>query len=244
MHLPGEQPMTPDRQEDRPVGEKVTFASNGGTSSGYLAVPESGTGPAVIVIQEWWGLVPHITGVADRFAQAGFVALAPDFYHGVATSEPDEAQRLLMQMALPQAAADLAGAAEYLAGRPEVDGKIGTVGFCAGGMLALWAATVAPSIAAVAAFYPAPYTDKLTPDWTAYADKAAVIHCSEQDGTSTAPHIQSAVKGIGDAGGAVTVYDYPGTDHAFFNDDRPEHFDREAATLSWARTVDFFRGTL
>jgi carboxymethylenebutenolidase len=226
------------------MGESIRFESSRGEAAGYLARPAGAPVGGIVVIQEWWGLVPHITGVADRFAQAGFVALAPDFYHGVAASEPDDAQRLLMQMALPQAAADLAGAAEFLAGRPEVDGKIGTVGFCAGGMLALWAATVAPSIAAVAAYYPAPYTDKLTPDWTACAGKAAVVHCSEQDGTSSAPHIQSAVKGIGDAGGAVTVYDYPGTDHAFFNDDRPEHFDREAATLSWARTVDFFRGNL
>ena len=82
------------------MGEMVSYRSNGGTSEGYLAIPASGTAsPAVIVIQEWWGLVPHIRSVADRFAEAGFVALAPDLYHGETTSEPDEAQRLLMATA-------------------------------------------------------------------------------------------------------------------------------------------------
>jgi len=222
----------------------VTFASNGGTSEGYLAIPSEGHGPALIVVQEWWGLVAHIRDVVDRFADAGFVALAPDFYHGHATSEPDEAQRLLMDLALPQAAADVAGAAAYLKGLPQVDGGIGVVGFCAGGSLALWSATVAPDITSVTAFYPGGLTARLAPDWTAYADKAAVLHCAEGDGTSAAPHIQSVVRGIEDAGGKVTIYDYAGTEHAFFNDDRPEHFHRDAATLAWARSLDFFRSTL
>ncbi|HWB34583.1 MAG TPA: dienelactone hydrolase family protein, partial [Rugosimonospora sp.] len=73
------------------MGELVRYPSNGGTSEGYLAVPESGTGPGVVVIQEYWGLVPHIVSLADRFAQAGFVALAPDLFHGVKATEPDEA---------------------------------------------------------------------------------------------------------------------------------------------------------
>jgi carboxymethylenebutenolidase len=226
------------------VGEMVTFASNGGTSEGYLAIPADGHGAAVIVIQEWWGLVAHIRDVADRFADAGFVALAPDFYHGHTTTEPDDAQRLLMQLALPQAAADIAGAAAYLKGLPQVDGGVGTVGFCAGGSLALWSATVAPDIKAVVAFYPGGYTDRLAPNWAEYAGKAAEIHAAEGDGTSAAPHIQAVVKGIEGNGGTVTIYDYAGTDHAFFNDDRPEHFHRDAATLAWARSLDFLRTTL
>jgi carboxymethylenebutenolidase len=226
------------------VGEKVTFASNGGTSEGYLAIPAGGHGCAVIVVQEWWGLVAHIRDVVDRFADAGFVALAPDFYHGAATTEPDEAQRMLMDLALPQAAADVAGAAAYLNGLEQVDGGIGVVGFCAGGSLALWSATVAPDITSVCAFYPGAYTAKLAPDWSAYADKGLTLHCAEGDGTSAAPHIQSVVRGVESAGGKVTIYDYAGTEHAFFNDDRPEHFHRDAATLAWARTLDFFRSTL
>ncbi len=93
------------------MGDMVSFASNGATCDGYLAVPESGQGPGVIVIQEWWGLVDHVKDVADRFAAEGFVALAPDFYHGASTDEPDEAQRLLMAMAMDKAAQDIGGAA-------------------------------------------------------------------------------------------------------------------------------------
>ena len=69
------------------MGDFVTYASNGGTSEGYLALPKSGAGPAVVVIQEWWGLVPHITDLAERFAAAGFVTLAPDLFHGAKTTE-------------------------------------------------------------------------------------------------------------------------------------------------------------
>ena len=86
------------------MGEMVSFASNGDSCEGYLATPKSGHGPGVIVVQEWWGLVDHIRDVADRFAAEGFVALAPDFFHGASTDEPDEAQRLLMGLAMDRAA--------------------------------------------------------------------------------------------------------------------------------------------
>src|SRR3712207_3549525 len=128
------------------MGEMVSYRSNGGTSEGYLAVPAAGTGPAVVGIQEWWGLVPHITSPADRFAAAGFLALAPDLYHGKHTTEPDEAGKLIMGLAMDQAAKDIAGAADFLAQRQESDGPVGTTGFCAGGSLALWSATLSDRI--------------------------------------------------------------------------------------------------
>src|SRR5215475_7115969 len=120
------------------MGEMVSYASNGGTSEGYLATPDEGRGLPVIVIQEWWGLVSHIKEVVERFAAAGFVALAPDLYHGLQATEPDEAGKLIMGLAMDQAAKDIAGAAAYLSGQREVSsGKVGTVGFCMGGSLAL-----------------------------------------------------------------------------------------------------------
>src|SRR6266508_5806088 len=171
------------------MGEMVSYASNGGTSEGYLAAPVNGTGPGVIVIQEWWGLVPHIKEVVERFAADGSTALAPDLYHGVQTTEPDEAGKLIMGLAMDQAAKDMAGAADYLAGRAEVSGKIGTVGFCAGGSLALWSATLSDRIAATVGFYPALPWERMSPQWSNYGGKAALIHCSEGDGTSQAPSI-------------------------------------------------------
>jgi carboxymethylenebutenolidase len=226
------------------MGEMVSYPSNGGTSEGYLALSTQGSGPAVVVIQEWWGLVPHIMSLADRFAAAGFTALAPDLYHGLKTSEPDEAGKLLMGLAMDQAAKDIAGAAAYLAGRPEVTGRVGTVGFCAGGSLALWSGTLSDEIVAAVGFYPPMPWERMSPKWGNYAGKAALIHCSEEDGTSAAPGIQVAVQAIGDAGGEVSVHDYPGTHHAFFNDDRPEVYDAGAAASAWARTLEFFRSRL
>jgi carboxymethylenebutenolidase len=135
-------------------GERVEFTSNGSKAQGYLATPASGRGPAVIVIQEWWGLVAHIKAVADRFASAGFVALAPDLYRGESTQRPDEAGRLMMALDIDRAVQDLDGAARYLLARPGVvSKKVGAVGFCMGGQLALAAACKAASVGAVVDFY-------------------------------------------------------------------------------------------
>src|SRR5256885_4510220 len=163
------------------MGEIVRYPSNGATSEGYLAVPAAGGGPAVIVIQEWWGLVPHIKSLADRFADAGFVALAPDLYHGVQTTEPDEAGKLMMGLAMDQAAKDIAGAAAYLTGRSEVTGRVGCVGFCMGGSLALWSATLSGDVVATVGFYPAVPWERMRPEWQNYAGKVAMIHTSEGD---------------------------------------------------------------
>jgi carboxymethylenebutenolidase len=229
------------------MGEMISYQSNGGTSEGYFALagqPAGAAAPGVVVIQEWWGLVGHITSVADRLAAAGFTALAPDLYHGVRAGEPDEAQKMLMGLAMDQAAKDIAGAAAYLAGRPETGGAVGTVGFCMGGSLALWAGTLSPHITAAVGYYPAVPWERMQPSWQNYSGKAALIHTDEAEGGSGAPGIRQAVQLIGDAGGEVSVHDYAGTDHAFFNDDRPEVYNAAAATLSWDRTLTFLHDRL
>src|ERR1700722_16735702 len=94
------------------MGEMIEFPSNGSTAVGYLSIPEAGNGPGLIVIQEWWGLVDHIRDVCDRFAAAGFVALAPDLYHGVTIAEPDEAGKAMMALKMDGAARDMSGAVD------------------------------------------------------------------------------------------------------------------------------------
>jgi carboxymethylenebutenolidase len=84
----------------------------------------------------------------------------------------------------------------------------------------------------------------MSPQWSNYAGKSAIIHCSEGDGTSAAPGIQQALRAIEDAGGECTLYDYPGTQHAFFNDDRPEVYHADASASSWARTLEHLRSQL
>ena len=223
------------------MGEHVTWPSNGGTADGYLALPD-GPGPGVIVIQEWWGLVPHVEDVADRFAQQGFVALAPDIYHGAKTTEPDEAVKLLMGLAMDTAARDIAGAARYLAARYEVTGPgVGAVGFCMGGSLALWSGTLAPEVVATVGFYPAIPWERMSPTWAEYGGKAALIHTCEEDGGAAAEGIVAARRAIQEAGGDVAVHDYPGTAHAFFNNTRPEVYAAQASASAWRRTVDFLR---
>jgi len=227
------------------VGTMVEFASNGGTATGYLAVPESGHGPGVIVVQEWWGLVPHVERLADRFAAEGFVALAPDLFHGVTTTEPDEAMRLLMGLAMDTAAKDMAGAAHYVQDRVEVTSSgVGIVGYCMGGSLALWAATFSDEIVAAVGYYPALPWERMEPKWSNYQGKSAMFHCSEADGTSQADGIQQAWAAIDAGGGDVEVFDYPGTQHAFFNDTRPEVYDAAASELSFGRTLQLLRRRL
>lgn len=227
------------------MGEMVSFASDGASCDGYLALPCSGGGAGVIVIQEYWGLVAHIKDVTDRFAAEGYVALAPDFFHGATAEEPDEATRLLMGLAMDRAARDIQGAARYLAGRDEVSSHgVGVVGFCMGGSLALWSGALADEVRVAVGFYPPVPWERMSPTWGDYANKSAMIHASEEDGTSRAEGVRTAVQAIQRAGGDVEVYDYPGSHHAFFNDDRPEVYDEEQASTAWRRTLDLLKTRL
>src|SRR3954451_24905270 len=121
--------------------QNVTFPSNGGQAHGYLATPTSGSGPGVIVIQEWWGLDDHIADVTDRLATEGFVALAPDLFGGKVAHDADTAGKYLTELPVGEAAKDLAGAVDYLLARDDVtSSQIGTVGFCMGGGFVLFLA--------------------------------------------------------------------------------------------------------
>lgn len=229
--------------KEHKVGDAIKVSHKGQDVSGYLAIPHSGSGPAVIVVQEWWGLVPHIKEITDRLALAGFLAFAPDLYHGVATSEPDEAKKLLMELELTLAGKEISNAANYLLTLPEVSSKtVGAMGFCMGGALAIWSATLSEDIGSVVGFYPGQSWERHKPEWNNFQGKRALIHCSEADGTSQAPSIQEAVTQILASGGSCEVFDYAGTKHAFFNDHRSEVYDKVASELSWDRSINFFHG--
>ena len=226
------------------MGEMVQFPSDGSTASGYLAVPRSGSGPGVIVIQEWWGLVPHIKDVADRFAAAGFVALAPDLYDGHATTEPDEAGKAMMNLELQRAANHMTGAVDFLIGHDATTSdRIGAVGFCMGGGLVLWLSTLKPEITACVPFYGAIPWDSMQPDYTD-AQAAYMGHYAENDGWATQDGARKLEEHLIDLGKDAVFYFYENTDHAFFNDDRAEVYDEAASQLAWERTIDFFRDRL
>jgi carboxymethylenebutenolidase len=226
------------------MGEMIEFASNGSTAEGYLALPGSGSGPGVVVIQEWWGLVPHIKDVCERFAGEGFVALAPDLYHGKQASEPDEAGKEMMALQLNEAAKDLSGAVDAVADRSAGDG-VGVVGFCMGGGLALvLAAERSDRVKAVVPFYGVLAWPGVQPDYSSI--KAPVLgHYAELDESASPEAARQLEAFLREAGNDdVTLHIYDGADHAFFNDDRPEVYDDEAAKLAWQRTIEFLRAHL
>jgi carboxymethylenebutenolidase len=224
------------------MGEHVEFPSNGTTGQGYLAVPESGSGPGVIVIQEWWGLVPHIIEVVDRFAAEGFVALAPDLFRGEVASEPDEAGKLMMALNLDRAAKDMSGAVSYLLDHDAVaSSSVGVTGFCMGGGLALvLACQEGRRIGACAPFYGVIPWPNAQPDWSKL-EAPVQGHFAENDamfGPKAVQGLQSTLDGLDKS---AELFIYPGADHAFFNDTRPEVYNVEAATQAWSRTLEFFR---
>ena len=227
------------------MADTIEITSTATPLQGLLAVPDSGSGPGVIVIQEWWGLVPQIESVVDRFAAAGFVALAPDHYRGERTTEPDEAGKLMMGLKVAAAASDIAASADHLvrSGMLPID-RVGVVGFCMGGGLALLAPTVSPHIDCASAFYPAMPWPDYHPDWANYTGREALIHQAESDIPSTGQRIAEYAAAIGDNGGTVTIVDYPGSQHAFFNEDRSEVYDATAAGMAWGRTVEMFHRRL
>lgn len=225
------------------MGELIEFKSDGGTDSGYLAIPRAGRGfqpgPGVIVIQEWWGLVDHIKDVCERFADAGFVALAPDLYHGASAKSPDEAGKLMMSMRIDEAEKDISGAIEYLSNHDATTGdKVGVVGFCMGGALALYTATKNSKVGACVVFYGG--HPNVKPDLPKL--QAPVLSLSGDKDKSVTPAVvhdlEQQLKALGKQ---VDVVIYPGADHAFFNDTRPTVYAPEAAADAWRRTIDFFR---
>ena len=219
------------------AGKMVEFPSNGGKTAGYLATPKTGKGPGVLVIQEWWGLVGHIKNVCDRFAAEGFSALAPDMYHGKTADEPDAAGKLFMALNIKQAEKDLRGAAKYLADQSST-AKVGAVGFCMGGQLALFAATVNPNVGAVVDFYG--IHPNVKPDYKKLAGPVLGLF-AEKDAFVTPQAAKDVDTAIKKAGKQSEIHIYPGVDHAFFNDERADVYNKAAADDAWRRTLAFFR---
>lgn len=224
------------------AGQMVEFASNGGTTQGYLAIPEKGNGPGVVVIQEWWGLVDHIKDVCDRFAKEGYVALAPDMYHGQTTKSPDDAGKLMMALKIDQAEKDLRGAIQYLVNHSATTtNKVGTVGFCMGGALSLYAASKNEQVGACVVFYG--IHPNVKPDLANL--KAPVLGIYAENDKSTPPEaVRELERKLKALGKSVEMHIYPGVDHAFFNDTRPGVYDRRAAEDAWRRTIEFFANNL
>jgi carboxymethylenebutenolidase len=224
--------------------QNVTFASNGSQAHGYLATPASGSGPGVIVIQEWWGLTDHIADVTDRLAAEGFVALAPDLFGGTVAHDADQAMKLLVELPVDRAARDLAGAVDYLLGQDSVtSSKVGAIGFCmGGGFVLMLAAQQGDKIGAAVPFYgvgpgvPSTYTGV----------RAAVQgHYAEQDGMYPVDDARALEKQIREEAGVPVEFFYYPAGHAFHNDENlMGTYDEKQAKTAWTRAVAFLKEQL
>jgi carboxymethylenebutenolidase len=229
------------------MANTVEFPVNGHMASGYLVTPPSGSGPGVLVIQEWWGLDSGIKEMADRLGAAGFVALAPDLYHGelAGHDEMDKAGELMQSLPPDRAGRDMSGAVDYLASHAAVTSQsIGVVGFCMGGMLAFLIAANRPDkVTAVVPFYGFPQGET-EPDWSTLSATVSG-HMAENDSffpPDAARALEAKLKGMGKN---VTLTVHPGTGHAFM---APHNafgtLNAELATLIWPQVVSFLHETL
>ena len=223
------------------MGKHVEFPSNGHTCQGYLAAPPNGgKGPGIVVIQEWWGLVDHIRDVADRFANEGFVALAPDLYHGKTTTSPDEAGRMLMELDADRAVREIGSAGSFLLQQPECSesSTYGVVGFCMGGALAQYAATKDPEhVGAAVSFYGG--FKQVEPEWEKLTAAMLLIY-GEKDQGVPVEHGRKLEAKLAKLGKNAELLIYPEANHAFFNNTGPNH-KPDAAADAWRRTLELFR---
>lgn len=227
-----------------PLRQNLSFTADGVDIYGYLALPPGGTGPGIIVIQEWWGLTDQIAGVADQFAAAGFVALAPDLYGGRTTHDSDDAARLATELPLAEAVRDLTGAVDHLLAHEAVLGDaVGAVGFCMGGgfVLALAAAAGEKVAAAV------PYYGVLSDDEADFSGLRADVqgHYGEQDENASPARAEEIAERIrAQSGSRMEIHRYP-AGHAFANEeDHLGTYDPESARLAWDRTLAFLQARL
>ena len=218
----------------------VEFQANGSSATGYLAEPESGSGPAVVVLQEWWGVDDHIRGVCDRLAGAGFIALAPDLYHGDTTDKPDEAQQKMMAMSMARAEQEMAGAVAFLSAHEGRTGTgVGSIGWCLGGGLSVWAAATNPEIGACVTYYYVMAHGK--PDFSQI--KGPVLgHFGTADDFVPVEAAEGLLDELRAAGVDAEFVFYEGDGHAFFNEtNRFGTYDPDATQRSWERSVDFLQ---
>ena len=223
-------------------GSRVSIPVNGRSIETYITPAAGGRGPGVVVIQEWWGLVPHIESVCERFALEGFTALAPDLYHGESTTSPDEAGKLMMALDVESAAADLRSSVDHLLSHPETLGsKVGVIGFCMGGMLSMFAAGDDSRIGACINYYGV--HRNIHPDFVSL--QAPVLGFFGKKDRSVPPAVvEKLEETMKQAGCQVEFHSYDNAGHAFFNDQRPAVYVESAAQDSWSRSIAFLRAHL
>lgn len=216
---------------------RVEFETKTGKkASGELAVPAgSGKAPAVVLIQEWWGVNDHIRSLLARLAGEGFLALAPDLYHGKVTTDAGEAQKLMTALDWGQALGEIEAAAQTLLAHGRAGGRVGVMGFCLGGALTFRAVESISDFSCAVPFYGAPPAE----EYNVSKVRAPILaHFATRDQWAKPELAQAIERNLTARGGTMTVHLYE-ADHAFVNDTRPEVYSPENADLAWDRTIKF-----
>jgi carboxymethylenebutenolidase len=220
------------------MGQMIEFARpDGGKTKGYLALAGEGR-PGIVVIQEWWGLNDQIKGVADRFAAAGYNALAPDLYKGRVTQKPDEVNHLMEGLDFPGAThQDIRGAAQRL---KQGGSKVAVMGFCMGGALTVASAVHVPEAAAAVCFYGIPPKD--------FADPAKIRipfqgHFANRDDWCTPQAANELDAALKKGGAPHEIHRYE-ANHGFFNETSEANYDPKSANLAWERMAKFLKERL
>jgi carboxymethylenebutenolidase len=219
------------------ISQEFTYYDDNQTAGGYLARPERGEGPGVLVLHAWWGLNDTMRAVCTRLAEAGFVAFAPDLYHGKVADTIADAETLgkALDTNYLQAKAEIADATRFLGERAgQADRGLAVIGFSLGAYYALDLAAAAPEhIRSVVIFYGSGGGDFST-------SRAAYLgHFAENDPYEPQSNVDDLEETLRRAGRPVTFYSYSGTGHWFFEPDRSEAYNQAAASLAWDRTLAF-----
>lgn len=223
------------------MGASITYTRpDGRDATGYLSNAARADAPGLVVIQEWWGLQEQIKAMCDRFALAGFDALAPDLYDGVVVPyhDPDAAAKEMQSLDFLDATAQtVRGAAQYL---KRNGAKVGITGFCMGGAVAILGAAHIPELSAAVSFYGVPPEQAAKP-----ADVRVPLqgHFANHDDYITPQVVDSFEQGLKAAGKTFEFFRYD-AHHAFVNEQRMAVHDRQAAELAWGRATAFFHRLL
>jgi carboxymethylenebutenolidase len=203
----------------------------------YLAQPKSGLGKGVLVIHAWWGLNQFQKDLCDRLAREGFFVLAPDLYHGKTAATIDEAKKLRSKLKQEAVAEEIARAADHLHQLCCISGQgLGVLGFSLGAYWGMWLAEQKPSlVTATVAFY-----GTRNGDFSA-SQSAFQFHLAEKDAYVAGSGVKKLQKSLAAADKVAAFYTYPGTGHWFFESDRPEAYQPQAAQLAWTRSVEFLK---
>lgn len=228
--------------EQQIIGKMIEFDGGGTSYGGYLAVSETGAGPGVIVLHEWWGLVDHIKAVTDRLAQNGFTALAVDCFHGKQTEDAAEAEALMRGFGMPEAESMIHGAVDALIAQPSTNTKkVGVVGFSMGGQMGLFAGCVNPNIQACVTSYG--INPNMHPKLKDLHAPVLGIY-AELDTYVFAAQISTLDLDLTELGKEHYFKTYHGAHHGFFDKNRPDVYDEESAEDAWSKMLGFLHHNL